>query len=210
MRSLGRVVAPWALVVLCAGAARATVGGADVIEVLGWDATAQKVYVAQHYRGESGYPPAIASFDLKGAGAGAAVVEPWSVSDTLGAAEYARRDRALRTRLAPLPPAPAVSIFDFTRVLARDTVEVGGGRWPRLRVLASRLRADWDGAFEVTAYRDPSVRVLSLHPIPGHAERLAIVSFLGIPWEGGYETQVPVVIPARADTLRLAWKPFRR
>lgn len=188
--------------------ARSSTGGPDLIEVLGWDPGDRKVFVAQHYRGESGYPPAFAYFDLGGRSPGRPVVVPWSVASD--DQEYRRREGALRARLRPLPSVPAASIFGVSKVLAKDVVTLNGGERTRYRVRVSRLHHDWGGAFEVVTYDDPSVRVLSVHPIPGRRERLAILSFFGIPHESGYETQVPVILETLTDTTRVEWAPFRR
>jgi hypothetical protein len=205
MRARGWVLTFGTLAV-CAGAARATVGGPELLEVLGWEPVDRKLFVAQHHRNETGYAPTIAYFDFRSATPGRAVPVQWSIRET----QYARRDKALRARLRPLRPIPAVSTFIGTRVIAVDTVNVGMEALPRYRVRAQGLRYEWDGVLEVTSFRDTSVRVLSLHPIPGRKERLAIVSFVGFPHEGGYECQMPVLLPAETDTLRVEWNPFRR
>lgn len=206
--AIGRCVAAGATTCLLVSPVLGSLGGPDLVEVLGWDPADRKVYVAQHYRGESGYPPAIASFDLKSASPGRRVVLSWSVGTD--GKEYDRRARQLRSRLQPLPATPAASMFTRTQVVGLDTVEVAGIRWPRYRILLQRLDNDWPGTLEVRTYRDPSVRVLSLRPIPGEKLQLGIVSFLGIPYEGGYETQTPVLLGNTPDTTRVEWSPFRR
>ncbi len=190
--------------------ARGTTGGPRLIEVLGWDPVDRKVFVAQHYRGESGYPPAIAYFDFAGKSPGRPVVVRWSVSLDGDPASYGRRASALRGRLRALPRIPAASSFWITKVLATDSVDIQGIEMTRYHVRVSRLDTDWGGALEVQTYRDSSVRVLSIHPIPGRKERLAIVSFIGIPYEGGYEAQLPIMLETSSETSRIEWDPFRR
>lgn len=80
----------------------------------------------------------------------------------------------------------------------------------RYRVRVSRLDRNWDGSLEVQTYQDSTVRVVSVHPVPGHRERLAIISFVGIPYEGGYETQIPMLIGSSLQRPRIEWAPFRR
>ena len=63
--------------------------------------------------------------------------------------------------------------------------------------------------YRVTTYRSPTVVVPRIFEIPGRSERVAVLSFTGIPYEGGYECQVPVLVaPACGDPIAVEWKGY--
>jgi hypothetical protein len=187
----------------CAAPARATVGGPTRLEVLGWDPATHRVYV--HSVAESGGdgfgdvlyfaldardPQEAVSTDLAGRGEGSAR------DSTL-----VRRLAALRRRLSPLPgSAPGFSLPYRETVKTdtlRDRVE---GPIARHQVLARW--AVTPGEFEFTTYDRPDVVLRSVHAVPGRAERLLVFAFIGDPFEGGYETQVAVLVTSPADVKR--------
>ena len=88
------------------------------------------------------------------------------------------------------------------RVLAIDTLTTPYDSRTRYRVemnLGQRVI--------VTAYRQSEVSTLRYYSIPGRPEMLAILSFVGIPFEEGYEAQVPVLLKsACAEPLNVEWK----
>ena len=183
-------------------------GGPDLAEVLGWDPVDEKLFVALQLHDETGRGTRIVYFDFRSATPGRAVPVAWSLQH---GADYGRRTLALRSRLRPLPSVPASSVFERRQVIGVDTVTTWMEQLPRYHVRAQRLRYAFDGVLEVHTIRDPAVHAVSVHPIPGRRERLAIVGFIGVPHEGGYECQVPVILPAEAEreTLRVEWNPYR-
>jgi hypothetical protein len=109
-----------------------------------------------------------------------------------------KRWDAIVRRLKPMNLMTERMIADVW-VIATDSVTIGSGdRVCRRTVRLSRYARP----IEVVTWRDPSVFVRT-YEIPGRPEHLLVLSFIGDPYEGGYETQVPVILGAGTDTLRV-------
>jgi hypothetical protein len=96
-----------------------------------------------------------------------------------------------------------------SRVIDHDTLRTRHENVPRFVVSVVLPHAFVDEPLEIGTLRDPDVRVLAIHPIPGRSEWLAIVSFVGIPAEGGYEVQMPVLLGTGGAVRRIEWKRWK-
>jgi hypothetical protein len=108
---------------------------------------------------------------------------------------------ALRRTLVPLPGAVPELSLPWTSAVASDTLDDPA----QGRVARHRVRARWDvtpGEFEFTTFARPGVILRSVHAIPGRSEQLLVFAFIGTPFEGGYETQVAVLVARPADLRR--------
>jgi hypothetical protein len=186
--------------------ARATVGGPELAEPLGWDPVDQKVYFGLIDRSGGGEPEGLVYFDLRAARPDHVVRVPWSrgvlATDSTRVARWARVLRRLR----PLHFLVSSSIVSY-HVVAMDTLRSGWGDDARFRVRIFGLSSEFPRTITVTTYERPDIRLLALYQIPGRDERIAVLSFIGIPGEGGYEAQSPVLLDSPAsDSVRVEWK----
>lgn len=202
MRVSVHVIALAAALGAFASVTQATTGGPEIADALGWDPVDRKVFFTIHLVDESGRMARVVYFTRGGSPFG--YVVDWSRAD-LGDSAYARRLRSLRKRLRPLRLLAAPTIPESRSIVGVDTVGPPDMRWPRFRVRARDLQS-FGGTLEVTTIGDPDVRVIRQYFAPDWPTRLGIVSFRGIPYEAGYETQVPVLLPGPRDTLRIEWR----
>ncbi len=202
---------------LFAGTAAATVGGPVTVSVLGYAPVDEKVYLLFRSHGESEELPQLAYVPLTGRNAGRVVkVRSWYRDDDgTDAFRESFRERlgALQGRLRSNSPASRSSVRLHTRTQRRITWrEIPGdpeveGR--RIRVRASSAKAGRSGALSVDAYgclRDPEtrdslptcprVRLVEVLEFPTADITVAVVESLGIPYEGGYAHQMPIVLTA--------------
>lgn len=193
-----------AAIALCATArtAHATVGGETVVDVLGWDPTAKRVYFHEQTFDAAGEFGTVWYFECSSARFGArgqlrwTPTRPDSGDGTSGDPGLNARLAALRSRLKPLPTRAGIT-FPWkwkTRVLSRDSL-AHVPEAPRFRVLVSFEQAE---EFEVTTFHDTNVVRKAVYAIPGRKESLVLLSYTGHSDEGGYEVQVPVLVPAGA------------
>jgi hypothetical protein len=196
-----------AVLPLLAGAAPAlaTVGGPTVVKVLGLDPATQCVYVHSvtedggdgfgrvfYFALDASNPEKAVSTALVGRGEG-------SVDDTT----LVRGLAALRRTLIPLPGSIPELSLPWTSAVATDTLrDEARALGPIAR---HRVRARWTvtpGEFEFIAYDQPGVVLRSVHALPGRSAQLLVFAFVGDPFEGGYETQVAMLIARPADLRR--------
>jgi hypothetical protein len=199
------------LSLLMTAEAKATLGGPDTAEVLGVVTGQGRVYFQIVGHNESGAPPEIWSFDLRGRTAWLPIREEWSVeAGTSGGfqRDYRRRLATLRARLTPLRPLRSdaisfhyVSVRSDTMVSIHDTLA---------RFLLSG-RLTWEGTSApvmIRCYNTARADLIRGFEVPGEHRAIAIVSFIGIPWEGGYVLQVPVLLGEASAPRR--WLSFTR
>ena len=72
------------------------------------------------------------------------------------------------------------------------------------RTIRYRVRARWEREpeFEFTTWGSTEVLLKAVYRIPGRGERLFVFAFTGDRSEGGYETQVPVIVRPGETGLR--------
>ncbi len=204
MKNLVRGSVPVLFALLsCAAPVRATVGGPTLLEVLGWDPATRCVYVRSVTESGGGGFGGVSYFALDGRDPEVAVVTGLA-SRSEGSAydsTLVRGLAALRRTLSPLPGRVPECSLPYTRMDRTDTLRHAvQGDVPRYRV-----RARWDatpGDFEFTTYYHPEVVLRSVHAVPGRAEQLLVFAFIGDPDEGGYETQVAVLVRRPLDVKR--------
>ncbi len=174
---------------LFVGAAHATVGGPQPMELLGWDAAAKRVYVHQHAWDAGGGFGTIEYFDLASTDAMQLREVEWSRGGGEGSAQDSVRLRklaALRARLRPLPSEPATVLPFRCETVREDSLAWWSGPVPR-----HRLRATWDDRLfvELDEFRGGAVVRTGTWRVPGRSERVWVLAWIGDPDEGGYEIQ---------------------
>jgi hypothetical protein len=175
--------------------AHATVGGPTTIDVLGWSPTDQKVYLQEIRHDEGDGFGRVLTMALDAPSDAPPVEVPWTASlSREGSAsdpEANRRLAALRDRLRPLPPRECPAFPWSLAVTGRDTLHATMGDYPRFRLLARFQVGD---GFELSTLHQPLVVLRDVRDIPGRRELLVVLAYVGIPDEGGYELQVPLIV----------------
>ena len=187
----GIVAAGAVVLMLGAGAAAATVGGETVVDVLGFEPATQRIYLRiQTLDGASRFgrvlylePGGPRPDSLRTA----FVAPPGEGSDADSALTH--RLAQLRAGLQPLRVLGRAMLPWRTTTLSRDSVVVAGGRAVRHRV---RVEFGRDG-YELDSYGGRDDVAAIRYAIPGRPERLLVLAFVGDPFEGGYEVQVPLL-----------------
>jgi hypothetical protein len=188
----------WALSLACpTGTAIATVGGPAVVEVLGWDAKDHKVFFRVHWYDESDRA-AIYYFALDGRSPERAVRVP-----TTSPEDTESRAARIRPRLKPLTWIPHAAMPRWFQIVSRDSVRDEHGCPDRYHV---RAVFHWGElgigpSFEVQTRCTPEVVLADAYRVPGRAEVIAVLAFIGDSFEGGYETQVPVLFRAGEERV---------
>lgn len=191
------------VVAVVAAPALATTGGEQLARALGWDPIAKRVYVQSIIVDESGEFGQVFYFALDSKEPTKVKRLAWSVAN-YNDSIAAQRLRALERRLRPMVLEDATSIPKV--VIARmDTVRTPYYVGPRFVVHLSVWRNRFRKVLEITTYREPTVVLHRIYQVPGREESIVILSFIGIPHEGGYETQIPVLVHGGgSDTLRVS------
>ncbi len=184
--------------------ARASLGGPSYIEMLGWKPKESKIFFTVRSEDEGGDRQGVYYLDLNARDPNRAQRVSWSVdsSDSRNwkenQAKYQARLMKLRRELAVLPRLIESTFPQRCEVIQVDSLRNMEGPWARYRVRIADGRLGNDRLL-LTCYREPSVRFIDHYSIPGRAERVEIVSFIGKPHEIGYEVQAPVVIRPKED-----------
>jgi hypothetical protein len=183
-----------AVVLAWAGTCRATSGGPLTVEVLGWDAATERVYARQIGHDESGGErDCVFYFDLRATDPTRAHVversrQRWSADP--GTMDRFERERAaLEEFLSHLRPLERDDEGSESLLRGATIVSEGMARYSSAWEPEHRFIVDVGDSILVTAWRDPCVRIVRRYLIPGYAVGLRVLSFVGDPWEGGYEVQ---------------------
>jgi hypothetical protein len=196
-----RTTLPIALLVL-PGAAGASIDGPELVDVLGWSASEHAAYVRVTHVNESGEHAWIVRLHVQEHGPAATDTLAWSRGSD-GEPEYARRVAALRRGLTTLEEVPATTIAENRDVSRLDSLRSHSFTAARYRVRVSWFGGVCEGTIEAVTYEDPSLRLLRVYRVPGTERWLGIVSFLGLPFESGYELQSALVLPGRGEIVRI-------
>ena len=170
------------------GAARGYEGGPGLVEVIGWDERAQRIYLLE-------YPPFEGGCFISYFALGSATPEQERRASEAfdGDVSKSPRLRALRARLKPLSYQPFEVLSGEVAVTRHDSVDVPNGRFARFQIEA-RYRGEFEGLrFRLLSFGHEFV-IKDVYRIPGREDYLFIVSFHGNPYGMFEETQVPVVI----------------
>jgi len=195
-----------ALLATTAPAARATVGGEWLLEPLGWDAGAKRIWMHEIPTNEGEMFGAVLYFDLASADPAKLRNAGWSPTGE-GSVEDAtlqRRLAKLRARLAPLVPEADAVLPVHVEVVGMDSVLFMNRDW----IHRARVRARFVGLdeYEITMFGPEWGISRSVWRVPGRPERLLVFSFVGDPAEGGYEVQVPLLArPGFSGTPPVSW-----
>jgi hypothetical protein len=167
-----------------------------IVDVLGWDAKAGRVYFHTIAENEAPAFGGVYFFDLAGKRPSRRVQATWSVGEAEpNDASHIRKLEMLRKRLVPLLPQAGPSLGWGVTVLKADSVAVPGGAIARYRLSLD----DSEGAhFEWTGYERPDGCVKNVYAIPGRKERLYVLAIRGNEYDVA-ETQVAVLVPAQTD-----------
>lgn len=197
------------LLALLAGVrpAGATVGGEWLCEVLGYEPSAQRVYVREHDGSGAASFGFVAWMPVAGDSAGVLHGVEWDRTGegTAQDPELLRQVEALRAKLKPLRLLTWPALPFAQKVVASDSIasQMGVGR--RLVVRASfDSRLDLD----VTCWGVATVARPAVYELPDGRGWLWVVAFIGDPFEVGYETQWPVLVkPGDSGTRKVEWRP---
>jgi hypothetical protein len=177
----------------------ASVGGPELVDVLGWSASEHAAYVRVTHVNESGEHPWIVRMRVRS-----------SVSDTLAwsrgsedEASYSRHVTELRQRLSRLEELLTTTFPSRLDIVHHDSLRNGYGNWGRYRVRVSDFGGFCEGTIEAITYNDPAMRLLRVYRVPESERMVGIVSFFGLPLESGYEVQSAVILPERNQFVRI-------
>ena len=192
-------------------------GGAHELELLGYERTAHKLYFLEHYRDASGDLPQLYYMYLRGSQVGRMCPVPgWyegatiaigaSADTSFGLSEFWARVARLKQHLVPVVERAEHPWRLSTRVAKRRALRLFPDTPPiRKFVLQLRVRAAADehasrtrsiGArLAVTAYLRPRAELQRVFEVPGEPFDVAIVSYVGVPYEVGYHKHAAVLLP---------------
>jgi hypothetical protein len=196
----------FAVLLVAHGQAQAYTGGPLLVDVLGWDANAHRVYFHTIPDDEGNRFGAVYYFHLDGAKPERRIQVPWSVGEAeANDPDRTRRLQSLRSRLRPLLPKPEASLGWGTIVLRADSLNVEWlGKRPRFRLL---FKSSSGPRFAFTGYEQPDASLKDTYEIPGRREILYVLAFRGNPHDVA-ETQVAVLVPVLSDsTFDVNWEP---
>lgn len=192
---------------LIPGAAMASTSGSRELDVLGYDAEDRKVYFLEHFHDESGEVPRLSFMHVAGPHAGKMIpVESWYRDDADAVeAKFPGRLAQLEGRLMRLVPEPQGTYALSTRITQRRAQRIYPEDPPVRKYTLQLTVAPHRDAHEiaslyapsratVTAYFRPKATLTEVARIPGMDVSVALVSYLGIPYEVGYERDVAVLI----------------
>ena len=205
-----RVIVPLVAALLTgAGIARSYTGGPQVVEVLGWDAGARRVYFHSIPQDESNSFGAVSYFEVKGDREEKPKQLPWSTGDAdANDPDRNRRLQSLRRGLTTMTPRPGSSLGWGVDIVSADSIALPSsrGRIPRYRL---RLKTHDGPRFECIAYHRPEMCVKDVYAIPGSQKWLYVVAFRGNRFDEA-ETQVPVLSAPSSDrTIPVMWERAR-
>jgi len=195
---------------LAAGTAWATSGGVWLCDVLGYDEANGRVYIHQLDSGGGDSFGFVAWMETRGPDAGSLHGVDWDRwgEGTGDDPELHKRLAELRAGLTRLPALTWPSLPFSVTTVARDTVPNDMGQDLRLRV-----RANFGGPLlELTCWVNDRVARPVVYELPGGAGWIWIVAFIGVPYEMGYETQMPVLVRPgeREETIRqVEWRRLK-
>jgi hypothetical protein len=174
------------------------------MRVIGYDPIDHKVYLLQDC-GDDG-PPYLYFMHTRGDHVGHLVGLPSNYADEddpEATKLFWARLEGLSRRLRPLEQRPKGLYRLSTHVVRKRAVliepELPAVRKYTLRAAVGRASESPDNApfTYVTAYLRPRVELVSVHRVPNGAGSIAILRFVGIPIEIGYETDSALFLPGR-------------
>ncbi len=179
--------------------------GPHTLDVLGFDAEHHRLYVLEHFDDESGDLPQLHFMHTRGHHVGRLVpVRDWYIGDaTEVEANFEPRLTELLSRLRPLPSLSLDTLDLRTRVVRRRALRLYADQ-PPIRKFDLKLTvrprdeesiSSFGARTVVTAYLRPRAHLVEAYRIPGEHLAVAIVSYVGIPFEIGYEKHAALLVP---------------
>ena len=178
-------------------------GGPELVDVLGWDAETNRLYIRDFPRDESAFFGAVKYFDLRSKEPEMAVPVDWNPRTNKRAypREYGLLEE-LRTTLKRLQPLATHAIPKAIRILRADSLVTGRGVPEVLYTLD--VTYEIGIRFQVTSF-SPHVVVKDVYKIPDQNAFLYVVVFRGT--HDIAETQLAIVVDAPFDKVRrIEWR----
>lgn len=184
--------------------------GARTLEVLGYHARARTICLLEHDHGPAPRVPRLYAIRARGLLAGRmAPVKGWPDGDLHEhEREMTEHLRLLEPNLTPLFPVSSRYFHMSTRIIKRRAVEVEPDTTPVRKYdvrVTVRPTAACDqiipmGARKsVVAYLRPRVRLAEMWVSPRLEFAIALVSYIGVPYEIGFERQTAIYLPLPAS-----------
>ena len=187
------------------GIGRAAKIGPRELEVLGYDKQARKVYVLEHAQDDLSKLPQLLSISAHGWLAGRTTpVHSYYLGDPYHLEEqFHERLQELRDRLLPMFQVGTDNFQMRTRVTKRRAVRIDPDAAPvrrydlrvTVRPAASGKVVHMGARKTVTAYLRPRVRLVDVWAHPALQFAIAVVSYVGVPYQLGYDRQTAIYLP---------------
>ena len=186
--------------VFCCRAVSASIGGAEIAEPLGWIPSTSEVFFQVAHYDDSHRANTIVRLVL---GAKDHLFQPlkWSERSDVDDVSYARHLRELQARLHPLVERRTSTIAENETILRLRNLTNTSGHWLRYQVCVSWFNGICEGKVQAVVYREPSLRMLRVFAV--RDRMIGVFSFVGQPFEVGYEIQIPALLPRANETVVL-------
>jgi len=173
--------------------------GPHTMDPLGYAPAEGSLYLLEHFDDESGDQPRMHVLHVRGPHVGRMVVVDGGAT---GERDFEDRLAALRARLVELRPLPRDRFALSTRVVRRRALRLYPDEMPirkytlriHVRALGNRI-ASIGATTEVEAYLRPRVRLAEAWRVPGERFAVAVISWVGIPFELGHDKQTALLVP---------------
>lgn len=180
--------------------------GPHTLDPIGYDSASGSLYLLEHFEDETGDLPQLHVMHTTGNHVGRLVpMRSWYQGPLVEVeAQFEPRLAELRATLIELRPMPAEALSLRTRVTRRRALRLDRDRAPvrkyelRLTVrptATSRSIASIGASELVSAYLRPRARLVDALRVPGAPLALALVEYIGVPFELGYTKQVALLVP---------------
>jgi hypothetical protein len=171
--------------------AHATTGGPETLEILGYDPNDDKVFFKRDFHDEGDERPRVEYIAFKGKAAGKlVVVKSWKRE------EFETRLEDLRKRLMPLEFLPLADFLLEKRTLKKiQHLQPHFDPRPGLLLSVVVKGKKQRGQRSVKSYANPKnpVELVAVVRIPKRGS-VALIRYIGIPYEFGYAVDMPVVL----------------
>jgi hypothetical protein len=172
----------------------ASLSGPELIEVLGFNEKDQRVYFLRTFQDESGSLPEL---DYVNISSPVALIKDESIYaklDEYDTEEFDARIKVLRARLTPLAKEGINGLHLKTNILRtgqENIMETNVPKWDlKIEIGNERYR----GSGKATTYFNRDVQILALERLPDKDIAFVVVSYLGIPYEVGYQKNDVIIL----------------
>lgn len=183
----------------------ATVGGKQSIEVLGYEAKEQKLYVLRHYEDERGRLPQLYYYQLNGKTPEKLIeVQSLYINPKTKKVDYDQNDiqfekdlKKITKRLTPLLSENIKTAKINTLATAQKKVPSWYDPDEKIdeykttyQVLSANMRSEK----HIATHYDHKLTISQSFIIPKQNKALVVVQYYGIPFETGYDIEDPVLL----------------